>query len=226
MSYNTCAREIGKCVGLKKGVKGYHKCAKTSNCKKADREKVNVVKKKIVTSRAKKIIGNNVKKLMSKPVIKKLNPKILETQIGNFIDEKEVGGEDKTPYTYMTKRACKQIIELSKLLIESQKNNYKKKITSDFINKASLTIRTGKNYNDTKQYIIPKLESLFKSLNFFISDIKDVKEECGVQEKLFLDKMVSILKTDTPKIKIAIENQRSRHVKGYPINKESYFNKI
>ena len=70
------------------------------------------------------------------------------------------------------------------------------------------------------------MESLFKSLTFYISNIKDVKEECGVQEKLFLDKMVSILKTDTPKIKIAIENQRTKYIKGYPINKESHFNKI
>ena len=163
---------------------------------------------------------------MSKPVIKKLNPKILETQIENFIDDKEVGGEHKTPYRYMTKESCKQIIQLSKLLIESQKNNYKKKITSDLIDKSYLTIRTGKKYEDTKTYLIPKLESLFKSLTFYISNIKDVKEECGVQEKLFLDKMVSILKTDTPKIKIAIENQRTKYIKGYPINKESHFNKI
>ncbi len=48
--YHKCAREVGKCKGLKQGIKGYHKCATASNCKKPDREKVAKVAKKIKAS--------------------------------------------------------------------------------------------------------------------------------------------------------------------------------
>lgn len=48
--YHKCAREVGKCKGLKQGIKGYHKCATVSNCKKPDREKVAKVAKKIKAS--------------------------------------------------------------------------------------------------------------------------------------------------------------------------------
>lgn len=45
--YHQCAQVIGHCKGLGKGVKGYHKCASDSNCKKKDREKVEALSKKI-----------------------------------------------------------------------------------------------------------------------------------------------------------------------------------
>lgn len=48
--YHKCAREVGKCKGLKKGLKGYHKCATVSNCKKSDREKVAKAVRKIKAS--------------------------------------------------------------------------------------------------------------------------------------------------------------------------------
>ena len=45
--YHQCAQVIGHCKGLGKGIKGYHKCASDSNCKKKDREKVEALSKKI-----------------------------------------------------------------------------------------------------------------------------------------------------------------------------------
>ena len=47
MSYHLCARQIGQCVGLGRGIKEYHLCARNANCKKIDREKVEKVVKKI-----------------------------------------------------------------------------------------------------------------------------------------------------------------------------------
>lgn len=47
MSYYLCARQIGQCVGLGRGIKEYHLCARNANCKKMDREKVEKVVKKI-----------------------------------------------------------------------------------------------------------------------------------------------------------------------------------
>ena len=67
--YHKCAREIGECVGLKKGVKGYHGCAKASNCKKSDRLKVQEVSGKIKKTKAETlmksiipVLKNNLKK--------------------------------------------------------------------------------------------------------------------------------------------------------------------
>ena len=37
MSYHLCARQIGQCVGLGRGIKEYHLCARNANCKKKDR---------------------------------------------------------------------------------------------------------------------------------------------------------------------------------------------
>ena len=56
--YNTCVREIGKCVGLKKGVKGYQDCAKKSNCKKTERQKLEKIKGKIQKRNSVVKIGN------------------------------------------------------------------------------------------------------------------------------------------------------------------------
>jgi hypothetical protein len=47
MSYHLCARQIGQCVGLGRGIKEYHLCARNANCKKMDREKVEKVVSKI-----------------------------------------------------------------------------------------------------------------------------------------------------------------------------------
>ena len=47
MSYHLCARQIGQCVGLGRGIQEYHLCARNANCKKMDREKVEKVVSKI-----------------------------------------------------------------------------------------------------------------------------------------------------------------------------------
>ena len=52
-TYHSCARTNGQCVGLKKGLKGYHKCARDSKCKKSDREKVEDIRARMKISRAK-----------------------------------------------------------------------------------------------------------------------------------------------------------------------------
>jgi hypothetical protein len=71
--YHSCARNTGKCVGLKKGIEGYHKCARDSNCKKAERKKVDNLKERMRESKAKRVVKKRVqkKKFMSalrKPV--------------------------------------------------------------------------------------------------------------------------------------------------------------
>jgi hypothetical protein len=60
MSYHLCARQIGQCVGLGRGIKEYHLCARNANCKKIDREKVEKVVKKIKERKSKKIIKKAV----------------------------------------------------------------------------------------------------------------------------------------------------------------------
>ena len=83
--YHKCAREIGECVGLKKGVKGYHGCAKASNCKKSDRLKVQEVSGKIKKTKAETlmksiipVLKNNLKKKIE--TIKKTNTKTIPKQ--------------------------------------------------------------------------------------------------------------------------------------------------
>jgi hypothetical protein len=60
MSYHLCARQIGQCVGLGRGIQEYHLCARNANCKKMDREKVEKVVRKIKKSKAKQIIKKAV----------------------------------------------------------------------------------------------------------------------------------------------------------------------
>ena len=66
MSYHLCARQIGQCVGLGRGIQEYHLCARNANCKKLDRDKVEKVVKKIKESKAKKIIKKAVEGVKSK----------------------------------------------------------------------------------------------------------------------------------------------------------------
>ena len=61
-SYHKCAKETGKCVGLKQGIKGYHKCARVSNCKKPERTKLEGIKERLKVATAKKVISKVVKK--------------------------------------------------------------------------------------------------------------------------------------------------------------------
>lgn len=68
--YHKCARETGKCKGLGQGIKGYHACAKRSNCKKPDREKVAKIAGKIKKSAA----GSKIAKLVKKKVGSKKAP--------------------------------------------------------------------------------------------------------------------------------------------------------
>ena len=71
MSYHLCARQIGQCVGLGRGIKEYHLCARNANCKKLDREKVEKVVKKIKKREKNKQverIGNFFDTAQSRPV--------------------------------------------------------------------------------------------------------------------------------------------------------------
>jgi hypothetical protein len=60
--YHSCARNTGKCVGLKKGISGYHKCARDSNCKKTERKKVDNLKERMRESKAKRVVKKRVQK--------------------------------------------------------------------------------------------------------------------------------------------------------------------
>ena len=86
--YHKCAKETGKCKNLKQGVKGYHKCAKANNCKKADRitlDGVDKIKLKGVVSKIKKSTAKaTITRGFSKMVkLKKPKPKntITESKI-------------------------------------------------------------------------------------------------------------------------------------------------
>lgn len=71
MSYHLCARQIGQCVGLGRGIKEYHLCARNANCKKMDMEKVEKVVKKIKEREKNKQverIGNFLYEAQSRPV--------------------------------------------------------------------------------------------------------------------------------------------------------------
>jgi len=62
--YHTCARDVGQCVGKKKGVKGYHKCASDANCKKPEREKLRKISESIrVREDRKKRLAGNLREL-------------------------------------------------------------------------------------------------------------------------------------------------------------------
>ena len=72
MSYHLCARQIGQCVGLGRGIQEYHLCARNANCKKIDRDKVQKVVSKIKKSEKNKQverIGNFLKKTQDRPFI-------------------------------------------------------------------------------------------------------------------------------------------------------------
>jgi len=71
--YNQCADKVGQCKGLKKGVSGYHACARKANCKISERKKLEKLKEKIKVSKAKAIIRKVIKK---KPAPK---PKLEQT---------------------------------------------------------------------------------------------------------------------------------------------------
>ena len=70
--YAKCGREVGKCVGLKKGIKAYHKCVRDAGCLKKDRVKLTKIKKNLEVANAKKIVAKLVKKgiIKKKPVKK------------------------------------------------------------------------------------------------------------------------------------------------------------
>ncbi len=71
MSYHLCARQIGQCVGLGRGIQEYHLCARNANCKKIDREKVEKVVSKIKKREKNKQverIGNFLYVAQSRPV--------------------------------------------------------------------------------------------------------------------------------------------------------------
>ena len=74
--YHQCAQVIGYCKGLGKGVKGYHKCASDSNCKKKDREKVEDLSKKI--NMPKKSTSEQLGKNIFKKFVNKNLPMIRE----------------------------------------------------------------------------------------------------------------------------------------------------
>ena len=74
--YHQCAQVIGHCKGLGKGVKGYHKCASDSNCKKKDREKVEALSKKI--NMTKKSTPEQLGKNIVKKFVNKKLPMIRE----------------------------------------------------------------------------------------------------------------------------------------------------
>ena len=73
-SYAKCGREIGKCVGIKKGIKGYHKCVRDAKCKKTERLKLEGIKERLKVASAKKVISKVVKKAVPKPAPPKPKP--------------------------------------------------------------------------------------------------------------------------------------------------------
>jgi hypothetical protein len=87
--YHKCAREVGKCKGLNKGIKGYHECAKKANCKKVDREKVEKVKENLKTATAKKTISKLIKKKIELKNNKKLST--------NMSEQKTTSSSNKIP---------------------------------------------------------------------------------------------------------------------------------
>ena len=80
--YHKCAKVTGECVGLKKGIKGYHKCARDSNCKKTDRAKVKTIADKIKTTTAKE----KIKKVIRKKIIEKKQTKTSAFDTTDFIN--------------------------------------------------------------------------------------------------------------------------------------------
>jgi hypothetical protein len=70
-TYHSCARTVGQCVGLKKGLSGYHSCASSSNCKKADRAKVSGLVDKMKTSKATRVVKKRVQKTQFMKALRK-----------------------------------------------------------------------------------------------------------------------------------------------------------
>ncbi len=82
MSYHLCARQIGQCVGLGRGIKEYHLCARNANCKKKDREKVEKVVSKI-KGREKDKAVKRIDKFFYET---QARPAILEIMISNIYE--------------------------------------------------------------------------------------------------------------------------------------------